>query len=120
MASRGSNKHRSVEQENFIAKKISGRRSPSSGASDKDPGDVRNEIFLIECKTTGEFDKPAKSISLKLGDLEKIADEAYAAGRVPVVALRIHNPNSPLADANGNVDIIANLLKDWLYLDRLY
>lgn len=120
MATRGSKKFRSVEQEDFIAKKVSGRRSPSSGASDKEDGDVENEVFLIECKTTGEFDKPAKSISIKLEDLEKIRDEAMVAGKVPVMALRIHNPESPLADANGNIDIMANLLKDWLYLDRLY
>jgi hypothetical protein len=120
VATRGTSKFRSVEQEDFIAKKVAGRRSPSSGASDKEDGDVRNDVFLIECKTTGEFDKPAKSISLRLSDLEKIRDEAYASDRIPVMALRIHNPNSPLADANGNIDIIANFLNDWLYIDRLY
>ena len=119
MAKRGSNKHRSVEQEDYIAKKISGVRSPSSGASDKEDGDVRTKLFLVECKTTGEYHKPAKSISIKLDDIEKIVDEAYAANRVPVMALRIHNPQSPLADADGNIDIMANLLKDWLYLDNL-
>lgn len=116
MAKRGSSKYRSLEQENYIAKKIDGRRSPSSGAADKDNGDVKNNIFLVECKTTGEYDKPAKSISIKLSDLEKIVDESYTEDRIPVLALRIYNPNSPLADADGNIDIIANLLKDWLYL----
>lgn len=119
MAKRGSNKFRSVEQEEYIAKKISGKRSPSSGASDKDNGDVKNNAYLVECKTTGKYDKPAKSISIKVSDLEKIVDESHIENRIPVLALRIHNPNSPLADANGNIDIMANLLKDWLYLDRV-
>lgn len=120
MAPRGSKKFRSVEQEDYIAKKISGRRSPSSGAADKDDGDVKNEIFLVECKMTGTFDKPAKSISIKLNDLEKIVDEAYALGKTPMMSLRIHNRNSPLADADGNIDLMVNLLDDWIYLDRLY
>lgn len=118
MAKRGSKKYRSVEQENHVAKKIGGVRSPSSGAADKENGDVKNNTYIVECKTTGEFDKPAKSISLKLSDLEKIADEACIEDRIPVMALRIYNPGSPLADADGNIDVMVNLLTDWLHIER--
>lgn len=120
MAKRGSKKYRSVEQENHIAKKIGGVRSRSSGASDKDNGDVKSKIYLVECKTTGEYDKPAKSISIKLSDIEKIVDGAHIEDRIPAIALRIYNPHSPLADADGNIDLMANLLKDWLYLERFH
>jgi hypothetical protein len=67
---------------------------------------------LIECKHTGTYDKPAKSISVKLADLEKIADEAWSEGRIPAMALSIYAPSSLLADNNGFVDLIVRLQTD--------
>jgi hypothetical protein len=104
MAKRGSTKWLSVRQEDHIAYKYQGKRSPSSGGSVTDQGD--------ECKHTGTFDKPAKSISIKLADLDKIADEAWSENREPVMALRIYNPSSILADEDGNVDLIVRLIGD--------
>lgn len=95
-----------------MAKLYNGTVSPSSGAADADQGDVRTETELIECKLTGSFLKPAKSISVKLEDLEKIADEAWSEGRDPVMALCIYNPDSVLADGNGYVDLTLRLTKD--------
>jgi hypothetical protein len=112
MAKNGTVKKASLDQENFIAAKYSGKRSKSSGAAMHDAGDVRTGDHLIECKTTGDILKPAKSISLKLSDLEKICDEAWAEGRTPALALRIYNPSSRLADVHGNVDVIARLVCD--------
>lgn len=112
MAKRGSTKWLSVRQEEAIAYRYQGTLSVSSGGAVTDQGDVRTKYQLIECKTTGTFDKPAKSISLKLADLEKIADEAWSESREPVMALRIYAPDSLLADNDGNVDLIVRLLSD--------
>ena len=86
--------------------------SPSSGASAKDAGDVRTSGELIECKQTGQMDKPAKSIRLILADFEKIADEAWSEGLAPAMALRLYAPGSVLADKDGNVDLIVRRVVD--------
>lgn len=99
-------------QEERVAKRYKGKRSPSSGAAVHDQGDVRSVRDLIECKHSGTFDKPAKSISLKLVDFEKIADEAWSEGRNPAIALSIYAPDSPLADNDGFIDWIARLQTD--------
>lgn len=106
-------KEHSIAQENFIAEKIGGRRSPSSGAWIYDDGDVENPTFVIECKMSGNPDKFAKSISIKLADLEKVFEEAALNKKTPLMALRIHNPESVLADHKGNIDLICIRLKDW-------
>ncbi len=109
MAKRGSSKDRSIAQEEHVAKVMKGVRSPSSGASVSDQGDVRthNGIYLIECKVRGQYDKPAKSISISMADLAKITDEAWSEGREPLMALRIiADPDHPLADRDGHIDLI--------------
>lgn len=110
MAKRGTRKYNSVKHEDFIAKTYDGVRSPSSGGAVSDQGDVRNDEYLYECKLTGTPEKPAKSISLKLNDLEKIADEAWSEGREPALALRIYNPESVLSDTYGYIDLVAYLV----------
>jgi hypothetical protein len=88
MASRGSKKALSKEHEEFIARRYAGRRSPSSGASPTDLGDVRVEReTLIECK--GKFgerigDKPVRSTLLR--QFEKVSDEAWAGDMVSAKA----------------------------------
>lgn len=115
MAPRGSKKALSVEHENFVAKKYSGKRSNSSGAAAHDQGDVRvyNHDILIECK--GQFgertgSKPVRSTLIR--QMEKIADEAWSEGKDPAVALRFYLPESPLANNEGYVDFIVRLLAD--------
>ncbi len=115
-----SNKGRSVAQERFIAGCYGGAVSPSSGASQKDAGDVRTEHQLIECKQTGQMHKPAKSHSLKLSELEKIADEAWAEGLDPAYAIRIYNPDSVLADKDGNIDLIVRRVQDDMVREEIY
>lgn len=73
---------------------------------------MRTDTLLIECKHTGTFDKPAKSISIKLADVEKIADEAWSEGKTPVLALGIYAPDSVLSDADGTVNLIVRLEVD--------
>lgn len=112
MARRGSTKWLSERQEERVAKRYNGKRSPSSGAAIADQGDVRTEAQLIECKHTGTLDKPAASISIKLSDFEKIAGEAWAESRLPAMALSIYAPDSVLADNDGFVDLITRLQTD--------
>jgi len=121
MAKRGSTKALSVLQEERIARAYHGMRSPSSGGAATDRGDVRiigpleqgsRSTQLIECKHRGTYDKPAKSISVVLGDFEKIADEAWSEGRDPALALSVYAPDSVLADSGGFVDLVVRLVRD--------
>lgn len=109
MARRGSSKDRSERHENFIAACYGGKRSPSSGAAETDQGDVRTESMLIECKTTGGPEKPAK-LPIFLQHLEKVCLEAWEEGRDGVVALRYYCPTSKLANPDGFVDVIVRQL----------
>jgi hypothetical protein len=115
MAPRGSKKARSVEHEDFIADLYGGERSRSSGGADHQKGDVRltDEDTLFECKTTGEPGKPAKSTLVK--EMGKIADEAWATGRDPALALRFYMPDCELADNGGWVDLVVRLAGDDAY-----
>ena len=108
MAPRGSTKARSVEQENYIARIYGGKRSASSGAADNDAGDVRASQVLIECKMTGGPERE-RSLPKFVRDFEKIADEAYAEGREPVLALRFYCPDSILSDPLGWIDLSVRL-----------
>jgi hypothetical protein len=112
MAPRGSIKSLSVGHEDYVAKLFKGKRSASSGGADNDQGDVRTCCQLIEAKLTGYPGKPAQSISLKVNDLNKVAKEAYSEGKIPALALRIHNPESFLSDRHGNIDLIVHLMSN--------
>ena len=120
MAKRGSSKDRSIRQEDFIAKRYGGVRSPSSGGAASDQGDVRTSEELIECKVRGEYDPEKaypKSISVSMADLAKITDEAWSEGLQPMMALRVISPDHPLADKDGHVDLIVRHIDDDLSRD---
>jgi len=89
-----------------------GRTSPSSGGAITDEGDVHTKYELIECKYTGKPLKPAKSATVNLRVLEKIVDEARETGKVPGLALRMYNPDSPLSDRDGMIDVMVRLMAD--------
>lgn len=114
MAKRGSKKALSVEHEKFVAKAYGGRRSPSSGAADHDQGDVRAAAdgTLLECKYKGSPAEPLKSKPSLLTIMEKVADEAWAEGKEPAVALRYFWPDSPLANRDGWVDLTVRITND--------
>ena len=104
----------SKEHEQVVAKTLDGRRSPSSGASDTDKGDVSTDNLLIECKGTfGERigQKPVRSTLVK--HMEKVADEAWAMDKDPMVALRFYIPESTLADNQGYVDLLVIRMADY-------
>lgn len=107
MASKGTKKRASEDQEKWIEYVYDGHRSVSSGASAKDRGDVRTGLSMIECKTT-EREMP-KWI---LDPLEKIVQEAYAENLVPALAMRFYNPDSILSDGRGNIDIVIRRVGD--------
>lgn len=104
MAKRGTSKRKSVEQEDWIAAQFNGRRSASSGAAETDQGDVRTETHLVECKCMGNPEEPIKRPGFAK-DLEKVAEEAWQEGRVPILAIRWYDPSSILADRNGWCDV---------------
>lgn len=118
MAKKGSSKYFSVLQEERIARYYEGTRSASSGAQAHDQGDVRSAVDLIECKHRGSYDKPARSISVRLDDMEKIRDEAMSEGKWPALALSFYCPKSPLADRNGYVDLIVRHVLDDIYYTK--
>ena len=65
----------SNRQEKHVAKAVSGKQTANSGATMWSKGDVRNSLFLIECKTcTTE----KKSFSIKKEWLEKNEEERFA------------------------------------------
>lgn len=118
MAERGSKKRFSQEQEEYVAAVYNGKVTKNSGATDMQKGDVVTPRYLIEAKYTGEPGKPAKSISIKLKDLEKICDEAWAETKDPMMCLMIHNPESPLANFKGNIHLAVRLMDDdFWYVD---
>lgn len=119
MAGKGSNKELSVRHEDFVAYLYEGKRSPSSGASVTDAGDVRGKTTLFECKVKrGEIGVvPRRYTLVKL--MEKIADEAYAEDREPALALRFYSPESVLADQEGWVDLVVRTLADDASRDQL-
>ena len=115
MAKRGSKKALSVEHEEYVAKQYHGTRSRSSGAADHDQGDVRGWDDLIECK--GRFGERVAGTTVRVRStlvtqMEKIADEAWAESKNPVLALRFYMPDSPLADGKGYVDLVVRPLHD--------
>ena len=135
MAKRDTSKRRSVDQENWVASQYNGKVSPSSGGAVTDRGDVRTERQLIECKYIGlkkvtvttewneekrgfdleTVEKPSKSIRIDIEDLEKICDEAWHEGREPVMQIQVKNPESPLANDKGLINITVRMTSDDVY-----
>jgi hypothetical protein len=44
--------------------------------------------------------------------MEKIADEAWATGLEPALALRFYKPDSRLADSKGFIDLVVRRVAD--------
>lgn len=97
MAKKGTTKYKSNKQEKEVAKLFDGKQVIASGSLWFADSDVRNDKFLIECKTT---EKDFYSITTKVW--EKIEEEALKDRmRIPllIVDLRdtdryvVFNPN---------------------------
>ena len=75
---RNSTRYYSQRQEKRVAKLIGGKTVANSGAPTFVAGDVRNDNWLIECKTLTE---PKKSHTIKKEWLVKNAEEAFAMNK---------------------------------------
>lgn len=80
-------KRNSKNQESKVAKELSGKVTPASGALWGAKADVRNDIFLVECKTTEK-----DFYSLTFNTWDKIYHEAIKDGlRIPVMCIDLSN-----------------------------
>ena len=68
----------SNRQEKAVAKVIKGKQVSNSGATAFNKGDVSNEGWLIECKTSVT---EKQSFSIKRDWLKKNKEEAFAMGK---------------------------------------
>lgn len=85
--------YKSRKQEQKVAKEISGKTTPASGALWGAKADVRNSKFLVECKTTGQ-----SSYKLSYTVWNKILSEALHDGlRIPVMCIDLNNGKKRLA-----------------------
>lgn len=71
-------RHYSKNQEKYVSDRFGGRRTPNSGATMFQKGDVELDNFLIECKTKTS---DSESISIKKDWLEKNDKEALFMGK---------------------------------------
>lgn len=87
MAKRGTTKYQSTKQEKRVAKDLEAKVTVASGALDFQKADVRNDLWLIECKTTA---KPFYSLTEKTWD--KIESQAIKDGiRMPMMCIDLED-----------------------------
>lgn len=88
-----SRKRKSKDQESKVAKELVGRVTPASGAMWGAKGDVRNDVFLVECKTTS---KPFYTLTFTTWS--KIYKEAIRDGlRIPVMCIDLEGSGERFA-----------------------
>ena len=86
-------KRKSKRQESIVAKELSGRVQPASGALWGAKADVRSDLFLVECKTTA---KDYYQLSFNVWD--KINREALKEGmRIPVMCIDLNDGKERVA-----------------------
>lgn len=91
-------KKQSQKQEKSVAKKLNAKVTIASGALWGMKGDVRNDKYLIECKTTS---KPYYSLTAKVW--EKIEKEAIKDhGRIPLMVIDLLNGDNRYVVFNPN------------------
>lgn len=69
----------SNKQEKAVAKAVNGKQTSNSGATAFSKGDVRTDLFLIECKTSTT---QKKSVSIQKEWIDKNKEEAFAMGKL--------------------------------------
>jgi hypothetical protein len=83
---------RSKRQEEQVAKAVGGQRTPNSGATMFQKGDVKADKLLVECKTKMT---PSESISIKKEWLIKNREEAVFMGKPYSVVAFNFGPDEP-------------------------
>ena len=109
------NKAKSKKQESSVAKELSGKVTPASGALWGAKADVRNDVFLVECKIT---EKPYYILSYETW--YKIATEAVKDGlRVPLMCIDLKNGEERYAiirvEDTGNLRYVNSFNPDEFY-----
>ena len=105
----------SKNQESRVAKEISGKVTPASGALWGAKADVRNDIFLVECKITEK-----DFYSLTFNTWDKIYHEAIKDSlRIPVMCIDLLNGKQRYAvmcskDLPDSIERQTLLQKDYL------
>ena len=88
----------SKKQEKRIAKEMNARVTVASGALDFQKADVRNDMYLVEAKTT---EKPYYPLSLTTW--KKIEEQALKDGlRIPVMCIDLEDGKNSLAILHHN------------------
>lgn len=86
-------KKKSQKQEKRVAKEIGGKTTIASGAFWSSKADVRNKLFLVECKTTEK-----EYYNLTYNTWNKIYSEALKDGmRIPIMCIDLNNGRDKLA-----------------------
>lgn len=86
-------KRKSKKQESKVAKELSGRTQPASGALWGAKADVRSDLFLVECKITS---KDYYQLSFSVWD--KIYHEALKDSlRIPVMCIDLNDGKERVA-----------------------
>lgn len=92
MARKNTTKHESIKQEKRVAKDLEAKVTVASGALDFQKADVRNDLWLIECKTTA---KPFYSLTEKTWN--KIESQAIKDGiRMPLMCIDLEDGKTKL------------------------
>lgn len=71
---KNSTRYFSSRQEKAVAKAVGGKVQPNSGATRFAKGDVKSDLFCIECKTAT---KEQASFSIKREWIDKLKEEAF-------------------------------------------
>ena len=109
----------SKRQESKVAKELSGKVTPASGALWGAKADVRNDTFLVECKTTEK-----DFYSLTFNTWDKIYREAIKDSlRIPVMCIDLQNGKQRYAvmcskDLPDSLHSSLYLLSDYDYLPK--
>lgn len=104
----------SKKQEKRIAKEINAKVTVASGALDFQKADVRNDLFLVEAKTTEKDFYP-----LNIKTWEKINDQALHDGmRTPIMCVDLYDGKFSVAIINLN-DFDAMLKGDFKFTEPL-
>ena len=115
MAKKGTTKFESNLQERNIAKDIGGRPVIASGALWGSKGDVRNDICLVEAKTTKK-----SQYRLTLKTWEKIRKEAISDGlRIPVFVVDLESSKYQIAVVDNSFFPNNSFYKDLVRVEVL-
>lgn len=73
-----STREKSTAQEKFLEKELDARRTPNSGATFHTKGDLQDDWFIFEAKTSM---KPKETYSVPKSELLKLERERFESGK---------------------------------------